>query len=327
MVINQQLYSKCLLISDQEILSMKWKLNWRRTERVSCRWRIIPFIQLLPSPEFEEKLGDVWLDPRKVEIHIDMSKCNITLCESGIVLTSSNCWKGDLISEKSAIDIYSSCVGITAEVEVLLVKHTLCIIREVDILYPSTGFHNFGALLASNESESKEKFCDVTLTCAGIEDGNPPSQVNFYAHRAVLAARSPVFAKMFSHDMKESATRIIDMRDIEPDVVKEFLTYLYTYDSPNIKNYADSLLDFAEKYQLPHLKSLCEQRLSYDLQIDNAAKVLLQAHTYGAKQLKQNALLYIGKHSAVQRTAEWGMVKEKAELLTELVKVMYEQAD
>ena len=263
-----------------EILSMKWKLNWRYRQGSQ---EIILFVQLLPNPEFEEKLGDVWIDPRKIKMYRDRSECNVTL-SSNTVLTSSNCWKCDLISEKTAIQIL--CTGyqsITAEVEILLVKRTLRIIREVDI-HPYSGLHNFGALLATSESESKEKFCDVTLTCTDIptEDGSPTPQVNFYAHRAVLAARSPVFVKMFSHDMKESATNIINMPDIEPDVLKEFLTYLYTYDSPNIKNYAASLLDFAEKYQLPHLKSLCEQRLSYDLQINNAAKILLLAHTYGA---------------------------------------------
>ena len=320
-----------------EILSMKWKLDWRYA---SCdtlnssslmAQPMVPFIQLLPTPEFEEKLGEVWLDPRKVKIHQDRSECKVSLCESSTVLTGSNCWKGDLISENSAIQIkyFSSFKCITVEVEILLIKRTLHVIREVDV-HPPSGFHNFGALLASSESESKEKFCDVTLTCAAdvqIEDCDPPLQVSFYAHRAVLAARSPVFAKMFSHNMKESVTNSIDMSDIEPDVLEEFLTYLYTYDSPNIKNHADSLLDIAEKYQLPHLKSLCEQRLSYDLQIDNAAKILLLAHKYGAKQLKQNALLYIGKHSSIQQTAEWGKVKENAELLAELVKVLYEQTE
>ena len=306
---------------------MKWKLDWRYPQR-DRKSEVILFIQLLPNPEFEEKLGHVWIDPRKIKIYRDRSECNVSL-SSSTVLTSSNCWKCDIISEKTAIPTtYYSYQSITAEVEILLVKRTLRIIREVDV-HPSSGLHNFGALLATSESESKEKFCDVTLTCTDIptEDGSPTPQVSFYAHRAVLAARSPVFAKMFSHDMKESTTNIVDMPDIEPDVLKEFLTYLYTYDSPNIKNHAASLLDFAEKYQLPHLKSLCEQRLSYDLQINNAAKNLLLAQTYGAKQLKQNALLYISKHSAIQQTAEWGKVKENAELLAELVKVMYEQTE
>ncbi len=291
---------------------------------------VIPFIQLLPNPEFEEKLGDVWIDPRKIKIHRDRSECKVSL-SSSTVLTSSSSWKCDLISGDSGISIpYNAAQSITVEVEILLVKYTLRVIREVDIHPCADVVHSYGALLATSEMESKEKFCDVTLICTGgtqIEDGSLPPPVSFYAHRAVLAARSPVFVKMFSHDMQENATSIVNLSDIEPDVLKELLTYIYTNESPNIKNYAESLLNYAEKYQLAHLKSLCEQRLSYDLQINNAAKILLLAHTYGAKQLKQNALLYISKHSSIQKTAEWEAVKENAELLAELVKVMYEQSE
>ena len=36
-----------------------------------------------------------------------------------------------------------------------------------------------------------------------------------------IASRSPVFAKMFSSDMLESATNTLYIPDIEPDVLKE----------------------------------------------------------------------------------------------------------
>ena len=44
-------------------------------------------------------------------------------------------------------------------------------------------------------------------------------------------------------------------------MLKEFLTYLYTNECPNIKSHAVSLLYHAEKYELGHLKALRELRL------------------------------------------------------------------
>ena len=152
------------------------------------------------------------------------------------------------------------------------------------------------------------------------EDETTPKQVDVYAHKAILTARSPVFVKMLSHDMKESATNTIELPDIESAVLKELLTYVYTNDCPNIKSYGASLLYSAEKYELVHLKALCERQLSYDLRIKNAAKILLLADTCSVSQLKRNILLFIGKHGGqVLATKGWEDVKKNAELLQDLL--------
>ena len=136
-----------------------------------------------------------------------------------------------------------------------------------------------------------------------------------------------MFAKMFSSDMMESATNTLTLPDIEPDVLKELLTYIYTGECPNIKKHALSLLGQAEKYELSHLKALCERRLSYDLQISNAAKILVLADTLKAEQLKRNALLFINEHGdKVQSTGGWEDVKESKELLRDLFSTMHEPA-
>lgn len=71
------------------------------------------------------------------------------------------------------------------------------------------------------------------------------------------------------HNMQESVANTVNLPDIDPDVLKELLIYIYTTESPNIKKHASSLLYQAEKYQLEHLKIFCERRLSFDLQVDN----------------------------------------------------------
>ena len=132
---------------------------------------------------------------------------------------------------------------------------------------------------------------------------------------------------MFSLDMKESATNIVNLSDIKPDVLKELLTYIYTSECPKVKIHAESLLYQAEKYELSHLKALCEERLSYDLQIDNAARILLLADRCNANGLKKNSMLFINKHGTkVQSKKEWEEIKDSKELLHELLTTLYHNA-
>ncbi|VUZ41516.1 unnamed protein product [Hymenolepis diminuta] len=50
----------------------------------------------------------------------------------------------------------------------------------------------------------------------------------FKAHKAILAARSPVFAAMFEHGMAESRANKVYITDVEPDTLAEVLRFIYT---------------------------------------------------------------------------------------------------
>ena len=319
---------------------MKWQLylKWKREQNYSLGMnyqhlhvRLVPCVKMVPDPDIKEKLGDVWILPGYITLHVDGQRRQMltpSKPDSVIILRRGHQFKSDLTSlDELAITVnLANCEReITIEVEIFLVKNSLSIIEPVKVP-PCDILQTFGNLLAQNEEESKEKYCDVQLTTSTEQqEDETPKQVNFYAHKAILTARSPVFAKMLLHDMKESATNTIELPDIEPAVLKELLTYIYTNDCPNIKSYAASLLCSAEKYELVHLKALCEQRLSYDLQIENAAKTLLLADTYNASQLKRNTLLFIGKYGGqVLATKEWDDVKPNAALLQELLSTTFE---
>ena len=60
----------------------------------------------------------------------------------------------------------------------------------------------------------------------------PPPNPNirrFSCHKAVLAARSDVFAAMFSHKATtESTTNEVHIRDTEPDILEQLLNFVYT---------------------------------------------------------------------------------------------------
>ena len=79
----------------------------------------------------------------------------------------------------------------------------------------------------------------------------------FVAHRAVVAARSPVLAAIFNNCLSnETMTGRVHVDDIDRDTFAEFLYFLYTGTllvSPNNLE----LLKVAQKYQVETLKDLC----------------------------------------------------------------------
>ena len=80
---------------------------------------------------------------------------------------------------------------------------------------------------------------DVSLTLADKTD--------FKAHKAILAARSPVFRAMFEHEMEERKNGRVQISDVESDVFKEMLQFVYTGKTSKLEEMAPELLAAADK--------------------------------------------------------------------------------
>lgn len=91
---------------------------------------------------------------------------------------------------------------------------------------------HLSGLLHSGES------ADIILKCKGEQ---------FNAHKIILAARSPVFAAIFKHDLKEKKNCAVDIVDKEKDVLREMLKYMYTDTASNLEKLAARLLAAADK--------------------------------------------------------------------------------
>ena len=96
-------------------------------------------------------------------------------------------------------------------------------------------------------------FADVELVVSGV---------SFKAHRAILAARSPVFAAMFASTMSESVTGRVDIPDVSPETFAQFLQFIYTgrLDTPCFAN--EQLGSCADKYNIKTLIDLCNGSLA-----------------------------------------------------------------
>ena len=128
------------------------------------------------------------------------------------------------------------------------------------------------------------QFTDCVIVCNGRK---------FNCHKVILAGRSPVLNAMFTHDMEESRSGRIDIKDLDVDTVGKMLAYIYSDKIDNTDGKEEMLLAAAEKYDLPGLKSLCENALSKAMTIDNVLDMLLLADLNKAKSVKDVAIKFI----------------------------------
>ncbi|XP_057366114.1 uncharacterized protein LOC130686972 [Daphnia carinata] len=106
-----------------------------------------------------------------------------------------------------------------------------------------------------NASAKQEHGIDVELVC---------KEKTFSAHKAILAARSPIFAAEFAKDhpaKHESGPHQIHVEDVEPSALEEFLYFVYT-GQPKTALANAQLLKLASRYQLKTLENLCRAALT-----------------------------------------------------------------
>ncbi|XP_016124419.1 speckle-type POZ protein-like [Sinocyclocheilus grahami] len=108
------------------------------------------------------------------------------------------------------------------------------------------------------------RFTDCSLCVAGQE---------FQAHKAILNR--------------------VEINDVEAEVFKEMMFFIYTGKAPNLDKMADDLLAAADKYALERLKVMCEDALCTSLSVENAAEILILADLHSADQLKTQAVDFI----------------------------------
>lgn len=109
------------------------------------------------------------------------------------------------------------------------------------------------------------------------------------AHKNILAARSPIFFEMLATDAKKN-TFEIEIKDVDYEIMKEILSFMYTGKIKNIKQEAISILVAANKFALHTLSTRCQETLSESVQVENAFEILLLADSCKAKKLKARAI-------------------------------------
>jgi hypothetical protein len=114
-------------------------------------------------------------------------------------------------------------------------------------------------------------------------------------HSLILVSRSPVFAAMFQHEMKEKKTGQISIPDIHPDIFKQLLHYIYSVQLsvPLTEITAQQLFEAADKYDINDLKDECIDFLLDCVRVDNMINLMAWAHIHSVDELTEETLKLI----------------------------------
>eukprot|EP00793_Prasinoderma_coloniale_P000940 PRCOL_00007030-RA len=139
----------------------------------------------------------------------------------------------------------------------------------------------------------------------------------FRVHAAVLSARCPVFKALLR---REGDSKSISLSEIEPDVFKLLLRYLYTGELPQgdaaTVEMHQHLLVAADRFDVASLFQACECVLIGNLSVESVGYTLELAEQHGAKKLKSAALQYVATHAReVTMTKGWWHLVHAAPVL------------
>ena len=123
------------------------------------------------------------------------------------------------------------------------------------------------------------------------------------AHILILSAGSPVFAARFQSDVQQAQPRRLTVFDVELKVFHQLLFYLYsgsTYTPPSELEDTQlmyGLYDAADKHDVDSLKMECVNLLAQKIEIKNAIKLLIFAHSRFIPKLFTLAMKFLAKNS------------------------------
>jgi speckle-type POZ protein len=168
-------------------------------------------------------------------------------------------------------------------------------------------------------ASSEEELSDLGHDLAIMWDKQEHTDVSFnvggecfYAHRLVLAARSPVFKAELYGQMAESKMASITIQDMEASTFRSMLHYMYHGSLPNNDGKTDSftldqhLLVAADRYGLEMLKKICEDKLCANgITLGSVVSLLELGEDHSCSKLKARCFdfLAIGDNFKVVATS------------------------
>jgi len=150
--------------------------------------------------------------------------------------------------------------------------------KESDVVVPPSSYQTDFRYLYS-----QKVFADITFLIEGQK---------VTAHKCVLAARCEKFRAMLQNSFREGQQSEITL-DCKLVPFQAMLEYIYTDNIPSECDLLFDVLALAEEYLLLHLKSICEVKLLENLDLYNAANLLVHADLYRCETLKKFCMLFI----------------------------------
>jgi BTB/POZ domain len=165
----------------------------------------------------------------------------------------------------------SLVLDVTITLKLFKTTSTSNILHNPMIMYKKIVLNNLALL-------DEPQFSDFKFIVKGKE---------FKVHRAVLAAASPVFTKLFTADMEEARSGECIVENIEPEIFEHLLRFIYGGKLPeDIGAVSMKLFEAAHYYDITQLKEICKEQLPPMLKTENAMELFNWAHVYDEIDLK-----------------------------------------
>jgi len=150
-------------------------------------------------------------------------------------------------------------------------------------------------------------FTDFTITCK-----TKGEEHKFPCHKAIIAAASGHFARMFESGMTEVSNAEVEIQGYSIVQVEHFIKYLYVpkMDREVLEKSAIKFLKMADQYDVSELKADVADFLESKLK-DTVLDIVLAAHSYNAPKLKNAAIKFIVKNKVEKDSwEEWRLALE-----------------
>ena len=140
--------------------------------------------------------------------------------------------------------------------------------------------------------------CDITLVA---KEGR-----GFKAHRNVLSAASPFFAKLLQSDMKEKDEGTIRFKEISASIVEDVLEFIYTGSIEiNDEENAKELMAAADYLLLTCLKTVSGRFVEKQMSISNCISTFYFAEKYQCEELINDSRKFTHNFASVVELDEF----------------------
>jgi BTB/POZ domain len=225
-------------------------------------------------------LNEEFRTPGKYQVQVSAKANELNLIDSGFkdITAESFHYGFNYANRNELLKCLSPSGSLVLDVNVIIklfkTTSTRNILHNPMIMYKQMAINNSKML-------DDPQFSDFKFIVKGKE---------FKVHRNILAAASPVFAKMFTAGMEEAQNGKCIVKDIEPEIFEHLLRFIYGGKVPeDISAVSMKLFEAAHYYDIKQLKDICEQELPPILKIENAIEIFNWASVYDVKELKNNA--------------------------------------
>ncbi|CAG0905143.1 unnamed protein product, partial [Cyprideis torosa] len=135
-------------------------------------------------------------------------------------------------------------------------------IKEQETLHPALKLSS--VLVGSGEKLFNGLHSDLILMVHDRE---------FRVHKCILAAASPVFARMFEHEMLEKTTDRVKIEDISAEVMEELVRFIYIGEVRKVENIFEGLHAAAAKYDIQRLQEISEKQFATTIGYGNFHRI------------------------------------------------------